>query len=369
MHFSSFTAPFFTTLAIFFHSSIGAPAPTPSPDPSPITSHWPGWDEIDKLFVFGASYTSTGFDWIKHPLPSPELPLGNTRRGSTSSNGPNFITYLTTTFNASSLQTYNFAFPGAQVDHTATKRGPSNDMRQQVLNGFLPSYTHKLHEPFADWEGSRSLFVSFFGINDILTYYKRPDPEPVTTRIMDAYATHLDTLYAAGARNFLLLNTPPLALAPYFNSGETASGHGDRLTTPHRASDRATVKTVTDDYNSRFPSLVADFQSSHPEATVFWYDTHALFTSLQCRPETLSEYTEEYRLPGRVTNLTQSCKYYTKKGLDYLGSDDYRDERCGGSVGSYFWLNGLHVTWSVHKILAGRIAEGLWKGADGGRLI
>ncbi|KAL8938617.1 MAG: hypothetical protein Q9211_003121 [Gyalolechia sp. 1 TL-2023] len=364
MHFSVSTALLVTLAAI--HLTIAAPAPTPSPGPSQMTSHWHGWDRIDRLFVFGASYASTGFKWNEDPQPSPELPLGNTKRGGTASNGPNFIAYLTTTFNTSKVQTYNFAYPGAQVDHDATNSSSGNDMRQQVADGFLPSYSPKLRKPDLEWDGSKSLFISFFGINDILTYYQRQDTTTVATRVMDAYASHLDTLYRAGARNFLLMNVPPLDLAPWFITGETRSGHGDHLTASERASHRAKVKSVTKDYNSRFPSVAADFEASHPEATVFWYDTYGLFTSLQTEPQVLSSYTDQYNLPNQITNLTDSCEFYTKEGMDYLGSDDYRDERCGGSVGEYFWLNGLHVTWSVHKIMAGRIAQGLRGGSDGG---
>ncbi|KAL8935479.1 MAG: hypothetical protein Q9216_005407, partial [Gyalolechia sp. 2 TL-2023] len=276
----------------------------PSPDPNPITSYWSGWENIEKLFVFGASYTGTGFNWIQNPQPSPELPLGNTRRGTTSSNGPNYISYLTTTFNASALQTYNFAFAGAQVDHLATDTGPGpdepgNDMRQQVTNGFLPTYTDKIRQPYTEWETSSSLFISFFGINDILSYYRRQDAESVAARIMDAYATHLSTLYDQGARNFLLFNVPPLDSAPYFNTGETRSGHNDTRTTPaQRRLHRDTVRTVVQDFNARIPSsLIPSFEATYPDAKVFWYDTHALFTTLQSDPEILDACIAEYELP------------------------------------------------------------------------
>ncbi|KAL8707203.1 MAG: hypothetical protein Q9225_007804, partial [Loekoesia sp. 1 TL-2023] len=322
MHYPTrFLALLFTTLSTFRPSS-AAPAPflaTAAPVPR-SSNHWPGWDHIDKLFVFGASYTSTGFNWLKEPSPSPQNPLGNSIRGTTSSNGPNFITYLTTTFNASKLQTYNFAYPGAEVDHTATSakplsnseiNKPGNDMRQQVNNGFIPSYTYKLHKPYAEWEGSKSLFISFFGINDVLSYYKRQETTTVTDRVMASYATNLDTLYEAGARNFLLLSTPPLDISPYFTHGETPSGNGDHLTSSQRQSDREKIKKAVEDYNSRFPSLVEGFRSSHPEATVFWYDTHSLFSDMQEQPYLTLSYTTKYILQP-IRNMTDSCQWYTQ---------------------------------------------------------
>lgn len=342
MHFPTHPVLFFAATATFFQRTIGAPAPRPQSDVNPLPVGWPGWNNIEKLFVFGASYTTTGFDWLHGSAPSPDNPLGNDVRGRTSSNGPNFITYLTTTFNASKVLTYNFAFPGAEVDHYATNPTSAvrfgNDMRWEVNNGFIPSYTPQQHAPFAEWEGRSSLFISFFGINDILNYFRRPgDTSSVTTAVMDAYATHLEELYATGARNFLLLNSPPIAQAPFFNTGETVSGHNDHLTDDARASDRQKVQVVTEDYNSRFPSLVSSFQSSHPDATIFWYDTHGLFTSLLSSSSSgsnnqLATYTQAYNLPDAISNLDGSCEFYTQPSspggtdhVDYLGSDDAFD--------------------------------------------
>ncbi|KAI4144258.1 MAG: hypothetical protein L6R39_004266, partial [Caloplaca ligustica] len=297
MHHISRSFILFASLASI-KPSIAAPAPAvsaPATDIPGSSTHWPGWDHMDKLFVFGASYTSTGFNWLEQPSPSPATPLGNHNRGTTSSNGPNFIEYLTTTFNASKLQTYNFAYPGAQIDvHASDPKLPrpkkdkgANDMVHQVNNGFIPSYTSKLHKPYTSWDGERSLFISFFGINDILAYFRVQPPTAASTiadNIISSYSTQLDTLYGAGARHFLLLNAPPLDQAPYFTHGETTSGSGDRLSKPQREKDRASVAAAVAAYNGRFPALVAAFRERHPDATVFWHDLHALVTEMQAQP-------------------------------------------------------------------------------------
>ncbi|KAL9602869.1 MAG: hypothetical protein Q9219_001564 [cf. Caloplaca sp. 3 TL-2023] len=365
-------------LATLLTSTAAAPFPAYEAPPTGGSVAWPGWDGIDKLFVFGASYTSTGFNWLKSPAPSASLPLGNSLRGTTSSNGPCFVTYLTTTFNASKVLTYNFAFPGAQVDHAATRAKPlapgvtdkpGNDMTQQVFHGFLPSYTDKVHAPYAEWKSSSSLFVSFFGINDAIAYYKRQSSvrPAVTDKIMAAYTANLDALYKAGARHFLLLNTPPMESSPYFAYTKTTSGTGDdHMSASELATDAANMAKTVEDYNSRFPALVSGFKASHPEATLFWFDTHQMYSSMHSSSPfgTLPD-TSAYGLQP-FKNLTRSCQFYAKAAMgEYLGADDFDDPRCGGSVGEYFWLNGLHVTWSVHKIMAGRIAEGLRKGVAG----
>ncbi|KAL8759094.1 MAG: hypothetical protein Q9184_003735, partial [Pyrenodesmia sp. 2 TL-2023] len=305
--------------------TMAAPAPPAVPSVSAASSaaaaQWPGWDGIDRLFVFGASYTSTGFNWLNlQEQPSPEHPLGNHLRGTTSSNGPNFITYLTTTFNASKIQTYNFAYPGAQLDWDAAnaprKSKPMirNDMKAQVNHGFEPSYTRKLHPPYATWSGGSSLFISFFGINDIQAYYDRYHPfspaaaTETTDRIMASYTTSLATLYRTGARNFLLVNTPPMDQMPFFTLNATRSGHGpDALTPAIRAARRAAVRETVELWNSRFPALVAAFKQQHPDATLFWYDAHALFSDMLSRPALTDQYTDTYGLQ-RITHLASSCE-------------------------------------------------------------
>ncbi|KAL9052485.1 MAG: hypothetical protein Q9206_004301, partial [Seirophora lacunosa] len=327
---------------ILLSSLIAIRFSTAAPAPS---SQWRGWEQIDRIFVFGASYAATGYNWLEEPVPSPQHPLGNSNRCKTSSNGPNLATYLTTTFNASKILTYNFAFPGASIDERAThpelpqtdkdgKKISRNDLVGQIDGAFIPHYTPNQKEaPKTVWSGDASLFISFFGINDILSSY-RDHSTATTDRIMASYAASLDRLYAHGARNFLLLNIPPMPDAPYFKTGETASGHGDDGLTPSaRADDRRNVAPAVADLNSRFPALAAAFQQRHPDATLWYYDTHALFARMMAQPAVTLRYTAAYGLQP-IRELHDSCEFYTKKDpegkgngyLEFLGEVDYRDE-------------------------------------------
>lgn len=124
----------------------------------------------------GDSYTSTLFD-IHGPQPNPGNPLGNPPYpGSTSSNGPNFVDFLTTTYNRSYIETYNLGFGGATIDQLLAT-SPYGDIvqsfKQQVQDQFLPTYGDKAAVP---WRSADSLFTIFFGINDvILTQAQRND--------------------------------------------------------------------------------------------------------------------------------------------------------------------------------------------------
>lgn len=118
----------------------------------------------------GDSYTSTGFD-VHGAQPNPSNRLGNPAYpGATSSNGPNYVDFLSTTYNQSYIQTYNFGYGGATID-PALVASPYGlivqSFEQQVTDSFLPFYTHGE----VPWSADNTLFVVFFGINDVILSY------------------------------------------------------------------------------------------------------------------------------------------------------------------------------------------------------
>ena len=123
----------------------------------------------------GDSYTSTGFN-VHDTQPYPGNPLGNpVYPGATSANGPNYVDFLSTTYNESYIQTYNFGYGGATID-PALVGSPYGlivqSFEQQVTQEFLPLYT----DGTVSWSATDTLFTIFFGINDvILSYAQRND--------------------------------------------------------------------------------------------------------------------------------------------------------------------------------------------------
>ena len=119
----------------------------------------------------GDSYTATGFD-CKGAQPNPENPMGNPPYpGATSSNGPNYVDFLATTYNRSYIQAYNLAYGGATIDPAlvASQYGLIvQSFQQQVTQTFLPVYSVNYDVP---WTSSDTLFTIFFGINDVLLSY------------------------------------------------------------------------------------------------------------------------------------------------------------------------------------------------------
>ena len=85
--------------------------------------------------------------------------------------GPNWVEFLTTTYNATYVQTYNLAYGGATVDSALVKPYLPTvlSLKQQIQDEYLPTYGSK--PAFAPWSSKDSLFSIFIGINDVGNSY------------------------------------------------------------------------------------------------------------------------------------------------------------------------------------------------------
>ena len=119
----------------------------------------------------GDSYTSTNFT-LHGAQPNKANPIGNPPfPGATSSDGPNYIDFLTSTYNETFIKTYNLAYGGATVNPflVPTLYGASvRTFLSQVIKDFVPLYTNNSD---VQWQSSNSLFVILFGINDCIQSY------------------------------------------------------------------------------------------------------------------------------------------------------------------------------------------------------
>ncbi|KAJ4111500.1 hypothetical protein NW768_011854 [Fusarium equiseti] len=297
----------------------------------PRANYWHGYSKLETLFSFGDSWTKTGFE-TSGTQPSKNNRLGNpTYPGKTSSNGPNWIGYLTTTYNKSPFLTYNLAYSGAVVD-TDIIRNNNNDLTRQVQERFLPKY--KRDKAF---HASTSLFAIWMGINDVMKgdLYNKPE---TLDKIFKTYSGEIAALYKAGARNFLLLTLPPLERAP-------------RVT---KKSDSATriprIAKAVSEWNSRVRSLQSSIQKNYSKSTVFVYDTYPLMMNVMKKPSTYSE-TKIYK------DTNGFCSAYTK-GTE---KPDTKSSECKYAANQYLWLNDLHPTDPFHKLLAKDISSFLQK--------
>ncbi|KAI1490314.1 hypothetical protein F5X96DRAFT_679194 [Biscogniauxia mediterranea] len=306
------------------------------------TAEWTGWSDIKHTFIFGDSYTQTGFNYTS-TAPSPSSPLGNPTSpeyGWTSSNGPNWVYYLTFKYNASLVQTYNFAYGGATVDAdlVAPYTPTVLSLKDQVESEFIPGYAGGAPSaPSAPaWTGSDSVFAFWIGINDVGNSYWLGADElaALNAQIFDVYAGLVGQLHGAGARNFVFVNVPPVDRSP--------------LTVGQGPDAAALEKADIAAWNGLVGDLAAALKANHSETNVWVYDANESFGAVMDDPGA-------YEATAGLKNTTDYCAAYENGTSD----QDTLDPSCGVAVNEYFWLNNLHPTSPIHEVVALEISDAL----------
>ena len=250
---------------------------------------------------------------------------------------------MTTKYNDSLVQTYDFAWAGA----------PTTGVHQQVFSDFLPNYIPG-KSLYPGWDASTTLFPIFVGINDLdqwntakdVTAYRNyvfgnysdainavSPSHPLSTRVRIPVLMQREQLYNAGARNFILFNVPPLDRGPEFLSTAAAK------------------KTAVDDYNGRLKSMASSLGTAHNDANLWVVDMNLLFNQV-LNNKTWFVQTKNYQV------LDANCKAYADNWMS-LPSMDYKNASCPYPVNEYFWLNGRHVTYPLHDLLAVETRDGI----------
>ncbi|EJD53173.1 hypothetical protein AURDEDRAFT_81427 [Auricularia subglabra TFB-10046 SS5] len=281
------------------------------------------WGATNNLFVFGDSYTTTGWnvsEGIDSPVP-----------GFTSSNGPNWVTFLGGTFNVTNTHVFNLASGGATTDaKLVTPFQPTVlsfvDQVNQFKEFFFPP------PALAPWTSSDSLFAIMIGINDVGNSWgwTNVTQHGFHITLLDRYFGEVESLYDHGARAFLFINVPPIDRAPLFlTQGNTTT---------------EAVKASLADYNLQFAQRVAKFKATHrglEQVTLF--NANKIFNVLL-----------DNAGPLGFVNATGFCEAYQN------GTPSITTQVAGcAPVAQYFWLNSLHPLFSVHNALAHAIATEL----------
>ncbi|KAI9699747.1 MAG: hypothetical protein M1836_002782 [Candelina mexicana] len=250
-----------------------------------------------------------------------------------SSNGPNWVDFLTTTYNQSLIQTYNFAYGGATVDRALVPVfGPfTKSLKEQIQQEFLPTFTIGMPAS-APWRADNSLFALLIGINDV-----NLNPNGMNTtlnaEIFKVYRGLIEQMYGNGARRFLFLNVPPI----------------DRCPGTKRGPMNATLQAIDiADFNTRLLAMGDDVMRSHQDAIVFQFDLNTVFT------RSLNNVTFYPQTAG-IKNVSSDCSAYQN------GTPSWYTfyPNCSIPVDEYFWLNDLHPTFPIHNVTAAEIVKSL----------
>lgn len=228
-----------------------------------LDDHWHGWSSIEHMVVFGDSWSATRFDPLGPP-PSVENPLGNPPYpGETSSNKANWIDYLVYDYNQSLVLTANFAIGGATVEGVG--EGDSRRMELQIKQSFAALHKNGTGEVLYDWKSKSSLFVLWIGINDVVDHYDRKAP---LDEMFAIYAGLLDWLYETGARNFFIVDVPPLEYSPLGVAHHDFDGWHDLVL----------------NYNQYVDRLTWNFTQAYHDVTTFHFSSYDLLDDIMQEP-------------------------------------------------------------------------------------
>lgn len=252
--------------------------------------------------------------------------------------------------NESLIRTYNLAKGGATVDRAFVDPvfPTATTLVDQVEKLFLPTYYPEGAKVV--WSDTRSLFAMWFGMTDVIISYHDLKRTP-SDLIMESYILSIaqvchfleysslqllttSKLYKSGARNFLLLNVPPLNRA----YKQTNIGVAE-------------LKSDIADMNKRIIQMRNDIIEQYKDANVFLFDTHTLFEDVTRAPKTFDE-------TAIITFTGPPCPSYDLGiGAEEGAALDRFDGKCGIPVSQYLWHDSMHTTYPIHALLGKLIVE------------
>jgi phospholipase/lecithinase/hemolysin len=161
-------------------------------------------------------------------------------------------------------------------------------LKDQVEKEFIPGYTGSAAK--AKWTGDNSIFAIWIGVNDIGNSYYKDGTDELNTKIFAVYSGLVDKIYAAGGRNFVLLNVPPLDRTPLIVP------QGDWAVTTSKADVAA--------WNQKLVDFAASLKTKN-NTNVWVYDSNKSFGEVIDNPASHVE-------TAGLKNTTGYCTAYQK---------------------------------------------------------
>ena len=265
-------------------------------------------------FVF-AKTSSTPPDWGMDFLLIPDAPYA--RGGHHLSNGPTWIEqfarplgfapYVQPAFRSSSPDALNFAIGTARA-----REGTADPSLALQVASFL--------QKTGGVAPSDALYVIQIGANDVRDALAAGSVT-ILQQAAAAIAANVQTLYAAGARHFLIWNVPDVGLTPTVRFLDQAM--------PGTAAAATLASTAL---NALLQGAMAPL-SSLPGISIVPFDAFGLISAIAGHPSQFA-----------LTNVTDACVTPNEPPFACTNPDDY-----------LFW-DGIHPTAAAHEIIARAVA-------------
>ena len=123
----------------------------------------------------------------------------------------------------------------------------------ELLTSFLPSNSG------IPWTSSNSLFTIWIGINDVRTIYSASNFTDIATKDLELAFNLTNSLYEAGARNFLFLDVPSIDRSPEYISVQSD------------------VSSAIEFWNNDLSTKVSAFAQNRTDAAAILYSSNAQF--------------------------------------------------------------------------------------------
>lgn len=183
-------------------------------------------------------------------------------------------------------------------------------------------------EPFNDWNGNNTIFVTWYGADEIVRSLQKRIQIPFEA-VFAAYSSSFDRLYRLGARNFLIINVPPIDIVLNQNYARQID-----------------LADQIREFNGRLINMHHKLLRRHHGATYFFYNVHKLWTQVVQKPES-------FRMTMSLKNVTGYCEYYATQSTD---PNDIH-EGCKDGRAEYFWLDNKRPTHAVQRLTAAVMAQ------------
>ena len=249
------------TLLLFFTALFALPA-TANEAPT-----------FNQIVIFGDSLTDNGnlYRAFLGIMPKPPYYQGRF------SNGPTWADVADKYFaEKHNITTENYAVGG----ETVILRNPFEGHLPYAFKNSLDSYY--FHTLFKD--KSHTLFIIWLGANDYLQGAK--NPEEATSAVITMLQKDIDSLIAAGAKNFLILNLPDMAVTPMAATG-SMSDNLHQLSLLH---------------NNKLQAAIDATQKQHQDITIRSLNVFGIYEDMI---KNLDAYNQKYQT--HIKNLTDAC--------------------------------------------------------------
>ncbi|KAH6988398.1 hypothetical protein EDB80DRAFT_755856 [Ilyonectria destructans] len=312
--------------------------------PFPTTPSF-DWSTTNLVLAFGDSYSFVqgteghwAYSFIGDQLNvsfTPQQLLSNQivpGQNTSSAGGPNWLEDLTGCTEGypakCDIQLWDFAFAGSDISINYTP----------LHHNFTVSYENQIQQ-WKDYaedvlrvDTRKALVSSWIGINDIsdssrykFPIYNASNFQELYTEMIHSQFAAIENVYAAGYKNFLFLNLPPLDKTPSAQISSNPLPNTAMITT----------------WNSVLNETAKNFSASHPGTTAMVFDAYNWLT-----------YVFDNAADFGITNTTSFCSAYGSWDI----ATNYAAYGCN-PIYDYFWYNSGHITYHTHAILATKLKE------------